>query len=291
MINTSEIQALIKLLDDDDKEVFRHVHNKIKSYGPEVISTLENAWGTELDPSTHARLEQLIREIQLDDIIKQWANWLADPQPDLLTGAYLVARYHYPELQQEDVQKKLFKIRQTVWLELNYNQTPLEQIHIFNQVFYNYFSFKGLQASEDYQDFCINHVLDTKKGHAITVGIIYQLLAHELNLPVYGVNLLQHYILAFCKKMIYNFDEREDHSREVMFYINPVNRGSIFSRTEIKDYLDKMKEDAIPAYFSPASNKDITAHLLQYLIDIYNAQNRTDRAADLATLLQKLKEA
>lgn len=290
MINTSEIQALIKLLDDDDKEVFRHVHNKIKSYGPEVISALENAWGTELDPSTHVRLENLIKEIQLDDILKQWINWLAEPQPDLLTGAYLVARYHYPELQQEDVQKKLFKIRQTVWLELNYNQTPLEQIHIFNQVFYNYFSFKGLQASEDYQDFCINHVLDTKKGHAITVGIIYQLLAHELNLPVYGVNLLQHYVLAFCKKMIYNFDVREDYSREVMFYINPINHGSIFSRTEIKDYLHKMKADAIPAYFSPASNKDITAHLLQSLIDIYNAQNRTDRAADLDTLLQKLKE-
>lgn len=286
MPNAPEIHALIRLLDDDDKEVFAQVHSRLKSYGIEIIPDLEKAWADESNLLAHKRLEEIIHEIQFDDALTQWKNWLYLDSPDLLTGAFLIARYHYPEIQWEAIQKKIHKIKQSIWLELNYNQTPLEQIHIFNQVFYSYHNFKGIQSSADYQDFCINNILDAKKGTSIAIGVLYQVLAQELNLPVYGVNLTRHFVLAFCKKNIFDFYGEQNLEREVMFYINPVNRGSIFSRTEIKDYLTKLGLEPQTTYFTPADNKAIISEMLNNLIEIYEQQNRYERLNDLYKLLR-----
>ncbi|MCS6933770.1 MAG: transglutaminase-like domain-containing protein [Chitinophagales bacterium] len=285
-----EIQALIRLLDDDDKEVFAQVHERLKSYGPSIIPELEKAWAEESDILTHTRLEELIREILLDDLFKHWENWLTSDQPDLLTGAYLVARYHYPELQWDDITKKINKIKQSIWLELNYNQTPLEQIHIFNQIFYDYHNFRGIQVSADYQDYCINNVLELRKGNAIGLGVLYQVLANELNLPVYGVTLARHFILSFCKRNIFDFSPMRNTESEVMFYINPINRGSIFSRNEINDYLQKAGVEPRRAYFAPAGVKSIVAELLSNLMEMYEQQHRYDRMNDMHKLLVKLQQ-
>src|SRR5580698_2068510 len=136
MAKKSEISALIQLLDDDDQEVFKHVHNKLKSYGPDVIPDLEQVWNDELNPTTTERLEEVIHEIQYECLLADWQAWLDQEIPDLLAGAFIIAQYHYPEIKYEDTLKKINKLRQGIWLELNYNQTPLEQVQIFNQVFY-----------------------------------------------------------------------------------------------------------------------------------------------------------
>jgi len=286
MPRKSEINALIQLLDDDDQEVFKHVHDRLKSYGPEVIPDLEQVWTDELNSTTHERLEEIIHEIQYECLLTDWKTWLDRESPDLLTGAFLVAQYHYPEIKFEDTLKKIAKLKQGIWLELNYNQTPLEQVQIFNQVFYAHHEFKGVQSVNDYHDLCINHLLESRTGSPIVTGIIYQVLANELNLPVYGVNLTRHYVLAFCKRTILDFSLAENNEREVMFYINPINRGSIFSRNEIKDYLDKLKIEHEPVFFTPSDNKSIIKELLNYLIDIYGKQNNESRIREISYLMQ-----
>ncbi len=289
MHSESEIHALIQLLDDSDPIVFKHVHDKLLSLGAEVIPFLEQAWGAELHTTVHERIEEIIREIQFNELVKDWENWLQLESPDLLTGAFLIARYHYPEISLQDIQKKIFKLRQSIWLEINNNQTPLEQVQIFNQVFFSQYDFKGLQAISDYQDFCVNAALHSKKGNAICIGIIYQIVANELNLPVYGVTLIRHYVLAFCKKLIFDFNTSENLEREVAFYVNPVNKGSVFSRNEIKDYLQKLNIEKDSKYFSPAGNLLIISELLKYLIEIYQHQNRPERVKDLSRLQESMK--
>lgn len=285
MPDTKEVNALIHLLDDDDSEVFKHVQDRLLSYGPTIIPDLEEAWHSELNPTAHTRLENIIHQIQFNSLDHEWESWLFGEPPSLLEGAYLVAKYHYPDLLLDDVLRKMMKLKQSIWLELNYNQTPLEQVQIFNQIFYGYHGFRGSQTSTDYQDFCINNVLESRKGSSIIIGIIYQVLAIELNLPVYGVTLQRHYILAFCKKNITDFFAVQNLEREVMFYINPINKGSIFSRNEVKDYLEKMHLDQDPANFVPAGNASIVKELLRYLIEIYETHNREDRAEELRKLL------
>lgn len=284
MTTERELNALIQLLEDNDQEIFNHVQTKLISLGTEVIPSLELAWSEEINPTTHERLEEIIHRIQFDSLVKDWKLWLSNEPDDLLTGAFLVSKYYYPEIILEDIQKKIAKLKQSIWLELNYNQTALEQIQIFNQVFYNYHEFKGEQTPISFHDFCLNNVLESKRGNAVSVGIIYQVLANQLNLPVYGVPLTQHYILAFCKKMIYDFEQERDLDRQVMFYINPINRGSIFSRNEIKDYIEKMHVDQTAEFFSPVSVQRIMREMLAYLITLHRNNNEFAKADELTYL-------
>ncbi|MBC8047037.1 MAG: hypothetical protein H7Y00_09600, partial [Fimbriimonadaceae bacterium] len=65
-----EIQALIALLDDTDKEVFAHVASKLLSLGPVVIDRLEDAYTTIPNPVVQERIENIIHQIQFSSVEK-----------------------------------------------------------------------------------------------------------------------------------------------------------------------------------------------------------------------------
>ncbi len=284
MQNDKEIKALIQLLDDDDKEVLDHVYGKLIGIGPEVIPALEQVWQSDENPLLQDRLEEIIHTIQFDSLVKETETWVASETQELLTGAFIVSKFYYPDLLIEDVQRAVFKIKQRIWLELNYNQTALEQVQIFNQLFYNIHRFTNVPGSMEYNEFCINHVMETKKGNAISLGILYQIIANDLNLPVYGVTLIRHYILCFCKRTLGSLSTEERPEREIMFYINPVNRGSIFSRNEIKEYLDKLNAPHDTQFYAPATNISIISEMMSNLIDIHIHLGMEEKANDLKRL-------
>ena len=64
MINPTEVNSLIRLLDDPDREIFEHVHEKLLSYGSEAIEYLESAWEQAFDPIQQERIANLVHEIQ-----------------------------------------------------------------------------------------------------------------------------------------------------------------------------------------------------------------------------------
>ena len=49
MENSKEINALIKLLDDPDLEIYEHVEQRLLEYGTQVVDYLENEWEHSLD--------------------------------------------------------------------------------------------------------------------------------------------------------------------------------------------------------------------------------------------------
>jgi hypothetical protein len=64
MINPTEVNSLIRLLDDTDAEVYEHVHQKLLSYGPEAIEYLESAFERAFDPIQQERIANTVHEIQ-----------------------------------------------------------------------------------------------------------------------------------------------------------------------------------------------------------------------------------
>lgn len=63
MTISTEIQALIALLDDSDPEVFDHVAARLLSYGPMVIDQLEDAYTSISNPVMQERIEDIIHQI------------------------------------------------------------------------------------------------------------------------------------------------------------------------------------------------------------------------------------
>jgi hypothetical protein len=68
-LNQQQIQALISLLDDSDKEIYNEIESKLLSLGKEVIPILEDFWGNSFDAVLQGRIEQIVHKIQFESLL------------------------------------------------------------------------------------------------------------------------------------------------------------------------------------------------------------------------------
>ena len=196
-MNQQELNALIRLLDDTDEEVFHQIESKIVNYGKDVIPILENVWSKSLDNLMQHRIESIIHKIQMESLQHDLSVWTSTGCVDLIKGAIMVARYQYPDLNEEQLLTHLEKIKRDAWLEMNENLTAMEQVKVMNKVFFEIHGFSGnTQNYHAPQNSFINLALETKKGNPLMLSIIYMEVAKSAGLPVYGINLPEHFVLG-----------------------------------------------------------------------------------------------
>ena len=122
-MNTKEIESLIKLLDDPDTEIASHVTEKIKEYGPEVITYLEKAWEESLDTQLQERIENLVHQLQFEQVKTDLQLWALSGSFDLLQGILIINRYQYPDLDEQKIINQLEDIKREVWMQLIYDMS------------------------------------------------------------------------------------------------------------------------------------------------------------------------
>jgi len=94
-----ELEALINLLEDPDKMVSDPVSNRLIEMGEGVVVPLERRWEATLKPELQERIENVIKQIQFNVLIRDMDRWSSSGGNDLLFGAFLVARFQYPDLE------------------------------------------------------------------------------------------------------------------------------------------------------------------------------------------------
>jgi regulator of sirC expression with transglutaminase-like and TPR domain len=288
-ITREEIKALIQLLDDPSKEVNMEVTRNLLDQGIEIVPELEAAWEGSMDTEHQERLINLIQEIQYRSTLKMLGDWVAGGAGDLLAGTYLIARFQYPDLRMEDLEKPLEKIIRDVWLELNNNLTALEKIRILNHIFYEVNGFRR-NTTDFYspRNSYINEVLEMRKGNPISLAVIYSVIAQRLGLPVYGVNLPKNYILAYRDEMV-SGEGIGVSSEDILFYINPFNRGDVLGRREIEYFLKQQGIEPQPSYFQPCTNLDTVTRILHNLINAYRKAGYTSKAGQYEAIIGTLQ--
>lgn len=280
-----EIKALISLLDDTDQEVYRHIHEQLISIGKDVIPLLEDAWGQSMDMLMQQRIEEIVSSIQFDSLKKELGKWAEKRSFQLLEGVILIARFQYPDLDETKISQQINQLQREVWLELNDNLTSFEKIHVLNRILFEMHGFGGNTANfHAPQNSFINIVLETKKGNPLLLSILYMQLARQLDLPVYGVNLPEHFILAYLNHL-YTGNPEEAKEEDVMFYINPFSKGSVFDKKEIDSFLKKLGIKPQPSFYIPCSNLDIIKRLIRNLIHSYEKLGYSEKIKQLTELL------
>lgn len=275
----SEIKALISLLDDDDKQVVSHVEEKIISLGKEVIPYLEKEWETSFNPALQSRIEDIIHILQYDLLKSRLVNWYQTPEKDLLTAMWLVATYQYPDLELEKLRQELEQIYYETWLEFKPDLYPIDQIKVVNGVLFNKLKF-GANTKNFHSpgNSLINVVLETRKGNPITLCVIYMLVAQKLKLPVQGVNLPNLFILTY----------KDDQNNQ--FYINAFNRGLIFSRQDIENYINELHLVPQDSFFEPCDNIEIVRRALRNLIMSFEKMGEHAKAEEVKLLLIEISD-
>ncbi|BBE16558.1 protein sirB1 [Aquipluma nitroreducens] len=242
-MNELKLDSLIKLLDDPDDSVFNLVLVEILKEDISIVDRLEHIWETSFEELVQQRIELIIQQIQLNDTKNKIKNWASQETLDLFEGIFLISRYQYPELKLKSIQIQLEKIRKDVWLEFKNSLTSLEKITILNHIFFDHYKFKiNRDNTELPQNSYINRVLDTRRGNPISITIIYTLIARSLNLPVHYIDFDNNPLVGYFDKDMARLVNEEGSNSQILFYINPSNKGAIIGPKEV-DYLRQSAEN------------------------------------------------
>jgi hypothetical protein len=284
---TKEISALFTLIDDPDEEVYHAVSSRIVGIGKPIIPHLENLWENTVDNYLQERIELLIHQLHYSELSEEFKEWAASENPDLLTGALLACKFHYPELYTEHVLRDINKLKRNTWLELNNQLTPLEEINVISGMLYNFFGLNGTDTVYDEPTlFLLNKVLETKKGNQLSNGILYLVLSEMLDLPVKALQIPGQFILGYVKSIPFGVSQETDASK-IKFFVEPIT-GQVYTIKDVNDYLARVAEKGNDHYFAPMNNRQVIGHLLQEFALCFTGDkelHKQNELKQLATLI------
>ena len=269
-MSQEDLKAMVSLLDDNDQEVVSIVENNIKNLGSEIIPFLEKEWESNgLNPILQKKIEDLVHNLQYGNLKAEFKDWKENQNHDLLKGLWLIAKYQFPDLTLESLASELKKIQLEVWLKTDEKMHPNDMVKVLNQVIFQDLNFEpNIKNFHSTTNSMFNLVLSQKKGNPVALSCLYILLAEKMDLPIYGVNLPNLFVLIF------------DYPG-YRFYINPFNKGQIFSEKDIDDYLKQMNMEPDPKYYKSCSNVEIIQRILTNLAFAYQKLGETDKQNEI----------
>lgn len=276
-MDDNKIKALISLLDDEDKEILAHVEQEIFKIGERIIPLLETAWETNFNPIVQRRIEDLIHKLHFDLLLDRLTKWKSSQGIDLLEGLWILATYQYPDLDFQKLKQDIEQIYYETWLELKNDLLPFDQIKVINSVLFNKLKFNANTKNfHSPSNSMINIVLESKRGNPISLCCVYMLVAQKLKIPVYGVNLPNLFILTY-------------KSADTQFYINAFNKGLIFSKADIDNYISHLNLSPNDIFYEPCSHLEIIKRITRNLMVAFEKVGETSRIDEVKKILQILE--
>ena len=276
-LSPSQLDALVSLLEDPDREVKNHVKDKILSLGPEIIPFLEQKWENSFDPTLQKELEEMVHELQFDLLQIRFTDWKNSEDKDLLTGLWLINTYQYPDLEFQKLNAEMHQIYFEVWTAFKNDLSPYDQVKIINHVLFNQLRFSANTKNfHSPSNSMLSAVLDSKKGNPISLCAIYLLVAQKLGLPIYGVNLPNLFILIY-------------KTEDITFYINAFNKGLIFLKKDVSNYLEHLQIQPQEVFFEPCTHMDIVLRSLRNLAHSFEKLGELGKMEEVKQLLDLLE--
>ncbi|QKZ12103.1 transglutaminase-like domain-containing protein [Spirosoma sp. KUDC1026] len=278
-MNENELKALISLLDDDDREVVEHVEQQIRQLGGQMIPLLETEWEGSFNPKLQKRIEEIIHDLQYESVLDRMREWKSGGAMDLLEGLWIVATYQYPDLSLDKLRLDVEQLFYDVWVDFKLDMHPDEQIKAMNSAFFTKLKFSpNTKHFHSPVNSMINQVLESRRGNPITLCVLYMLIARRLNLPVYGVNLPNLFVLTY------------KNENGVQFYINVFNRGLIFTKKDIDQYIDQLNLKRLDTFYQPCTNADIVRRVLRNLTLAFEKNGDTDRVKEVEQIMDAVRD-
>jgi hypothetical protein len=285
-----EISALFSLIDDPDEELFSCVSDRIVTLGAHIIPNLEDLWENAISGEMQERIELLIHRLHFQDLITDFIAWRDSGYPSLLLGALLVAKFQHPNIQSAAVLYEVERIRKNIWLELNGFLTPLERAHVINSILYSYYNLKGCAVEYTNPDnFFIHKTLQTRRGNAYTLGILYLVLTEALNLPVRAIDIPNQFVLAFFKSDKFAGIDVHNLQKHIHFFIDTTS-GFGFSHNDLLSYFGRINEIPLPEHFQPLHSRQVIKILLNELIKCFSKPKESYKVQELKTLINLLEK-
>lgn len=279
----NEFKHLIKLLDDEDENIYSSIRERFISYGDDTANYLKQFLNDE-NILIKKRAGEIITTINFEKIEKRLAEIFRINPADLLERAvFLIALFGYPGLSTVKYKDIIDKMALDITAEISSRKlsldgsNPVQLLITINHYLFDKLGYKG--NTDNYFDpdnSYINKVIDNKTGIPISLSILYLLIAKRLKIPLYGINLPGHFILKY-----------ENNSTE--YFIDPYNKGVVISKKEATEFLSGLGVnpddfEKIP-YLKKSEDKEIILRVLRNLSEIYKKQDNVLKSQQIEKLM------
>ena len=277
MSTHSEIESLMLLLEDPDPFVQEQVQLRFMELGDRAIPILDQIRVETKDKEEKKRAKDVLYKLTFTSLKEDFAELLLEGvgnRAQLERAVITLARFGNPTLRESEYVKKLDHFADMIRASLRYNRSEREEMQTFMKFIFEDLNFRG--DNKDYHNPAngfIDQVIERRKGLPISLSLVAMFIARRLQLPVFGVNMPIHFMLAFV-------GEKEEQ------LIDPYDQGAEVSYDQCYFFLKKNNVTPKPDHFKMASDLNILARCIRNLMHSYERKEEHDRVRDLKSLLE-----
>ncbi|MBO4767931.1 MAG: hypothetical protein J5495_00185 [Bacteroidales bacterium] len=229
MKQIEELRHLVALFDDPDEVVCSCVDRRIAEMGSEVIPLLEKIRHNEPDAAVKRLIsDRILRynaEFRTADL-RRYALHEATQPTTLYEGCFLATSLLNPQITRDRFEEAFYQCACEFQAEASDNRTALEEIGVFNHLFYHRLRFTVTdQNLTTEKNAMLYETLKSRRGNPFAIATVYMMLAEETGLPLLPLCFPGGFVPAYVE------DGKE------LFYINLLQNGEVFPQTRLKDYL------------------------------------------------------
>ena len=277
MSTHSEIESLMLLLGDPDPFVQEQVQLRFMELGNRAIPILDQIRVETKNKEEKKRAKDVLYKLTFTSLKEDFAELLLEGvgnRAQLERAVITLARFGNPTLRESEYVKKLDYFADMIRASLRYNRSEREEMQTFMKFIFEDLNFRG--DNKDYHNPAngfIDQVIERRKGLPISLSLVAMFIARRLQLPVFGVNMPIHFMLAFV-------GEKEEQ------LIDPYDQGAEVSYDQCYFFLKKNNVTPKPDHFKMASDLNILARCIRNLMHSYERKEEHDRVRDLKSLLE-----
>lgn len=255
------LKSLLSLMDDPDSMIRDAVHKRLFDMGEEAFGEMERLmpeFSDRIDPDYYL---SYINNLRREYVFSKLNEYNSNPDPLLIDGLLLVSQALEPSLDRQFYKDSIQEMSDEMLLELSDNRTAIENLEIFNYIFFRRFGFKHVDESVTHvENALITKVIDSKRGNIFTIPLCYFLLARHTGLPVYPLIVAKSFTPAYI-----------DNDDNILFYINIYKEGIIFSDDQLRKNLPA-NEGGDPFKFARiGTDKALVSIYAEHLSYLYGA--------------------
>jgi len=272
----TQIRALIRLLSDEDARVARTIAGKLAEIGEPAVPLLREA---EIEqPEMAARISEVLDDIQGQRLEGDFHALSAcdDEDLDLEAGAFLIARFAYPDLDTARYAGMLDAMAWEVQDRLGRKASSEEIVKAINRYLFVEQRFVGnTHEYYDVDNSYLNKVLERKTGIPISLSVAYLLVGKRLELPVFGVGMPGHFLVKY----------EADRYR---IFIDCFNGGALLTQKDCARFLDQAGYGFDERYLLKTPPRAILIRIIKNLVAIYNKMEDVMKATRLTRFIEIL---